>query len=166
VVRGDRPSQLFFGNRRVLPEARTGVFLIPAAFLVAAGVLLSLRALVPWMHNVENNPFQDLLRRPRDAALFAMVAVVAGGVREELQRAFILNRFERSLGGGVVGVIVGSAMFGAGHAIQGTDAAVATAVLGAFWGIVYLRRRSVVAPIISHSGFDLLQLLQLIAIGR
>ncbi len=27
-----------------------------------------------------------------------------------------------------------------------------------FWAIIYLRRRSIVAPVVSHSGFNLLQL--------
>ena len=85
------------------------------------------------------------------------MVVIAGGVREEVQRAFILRRFERWLGGAAVGVVVASAAFGAGHALQGGDAVVATALLGAFWGVVYLRRRSIVAPMISHAAFDLLQ---------
>jgi membrane protease YdiL (CAAX protease family) len=50
--------------------------------------------------------------------------------------------------------------FGAGHFLQGVDAAIATGVLGAFWAIVYLRRRSIVAPVVSHSGFNLVQLTQ------
>ena len=65
-----------------------------------------------------------------------------------------------------VGVVVASASFGIGHLLQGVDAAIATALLGAFWGIVYLRRRSVVAPMVSHSGFDLLQVAQFMATGR
>ena len=60
----------------------------------------------PWLHTVEQNPLQDLIDTPRDAALFALVVVVAGGVREELQRAFLLRRFERWLGGARVGVVV------------------------------------------------------------
>src|SRR5438093_7657624 len=83
---------------------------------------------------------------------FALVVLVAGGVREEIQRAFLLHRFEEWLGGGTVGVIVTSAAFGAGHALQGGDAVVATGLLGAFWGAVYLRRRSAVAPVVSQSG--------------
>ena len=39
------------------------------------------------------------------------------------------------------------------------DAGIATGLLGAFWGFVYLRRRSAIAPIVSHAGFDLLQIL-------
>ena len=63
------------------------------------------------------------------------------------------------------GVIVASAVFGAGHRVQGADAAVATAILGAFWAVTYLRRRSVIAPVVSHSGFNLLQLLQFATLG-
>ena len=41
---------------------------------------------------------------------------------------------------------------------RGVDATVATGMLGLFWGAVYLRRRSCVAPIVSHAGFDLMQI--------
>jgi membrane protease YdiL (CAAX protease family) len=109
---------------------------------------------------------QDLVRTPTDAVLFAVVLIVAGGVREEVQRAFLLRRFDRWLGGARVGLVVTSVAFGAGHFIQGADAAVATAVLGAFWGVVYLRRRSIGAPVVSHAGFNLVQVLQYLAFAR
>jgi membrane protease YdiL (CAAX protease family) len=165
-VHGERPRELFLGRRPVLHEARLGVPMTAVAFLIAVVVLLATRALAPWLHTVDHNPLQDLIRTPRDAAIFGVVVVVAGGVREELQRAFLLHRFEHWLGGGTVGVVVASAAFGAGHLLQGADAAVATGLLGAFWAIVYLKRRSVVAPMVSHSGFNLLQLAQFVTIGR
>ena len=37
-----------------------------------------------------------------DAVIFAVVVMVAGGVREEVQRGFIVHRFGQYLGGGVV----------------------------------------------------------------
>ena len=40
----------------------------------------------------------------RDPRGFAAVTVVAGGLREEVQRAFILHRFDRHLGGAARGV--------------------------------------------------------------
>jgi len=89
-----------------------------------------------------------------------------GYVREEIQRAFLLHRFEEWLGGRAVGVIVTSAAFGAGHGLQGVDAGVATGLLGAFWGVIYLRRRSAVAPMVSHAGFDLLQIVQFLIAGK
>ena len=166
VAHGERPRDVFFGGKPVLTEARAGIPLIFIAFGIALLVLVTVRAAAPWLHTVEHNPLQDLMSTPGDALMFAGLVVVAGGVREELQRAFLLRRFERSLGGARVGVVVASAAFGIGHFVQGVDAMVATALLGAFWGVVYLRRGSVVAPMVSHSGFDLLQVAQFLATGR
>lgn len=166
MAHGESPRDVFFGHRPVVREARAGIPLILVAFAIAIVVLLSVRAVAPWLRTVEHNPLQDLMKTRQNAILFALVVVVAGGVREELQRAFLLRRFERWLGGSTVGVIVASAAFGAGHIVQGADAVLATALLGVFWAIVYLRRRSVVAPMVSHSGFDLLQVVQFLTFGR
>jgi membrane protease YdiL (CAAX protease family) len=163
---GERPKDLFLGWRPVLPEMRRGVLLAFAALVIAAGTLAAIRYLAPWLRTVERNPLQDLVRAPGDAVALAFVLVIAGGIREEMQRAFLLHRFEQWLGGRAVGVVVISTGFGAGHYLQGADAAVVTGVLGAFWAVVYLRRRSVVAPVASHSGFNLLQLGQLLTLGR
>ena len=165
-ARGESPSELLFGGRSILTEARAGVILALGALALGIVILVTLQALVPALHDVETNPLQTLIRTPRDAMLFGVVVVFAGGVREEVQRAFLLRRFERWLGGGVMGVVVTSLAFGAGHRIQGLDAAIATGTLGAFWGLVYLRRRSVVAPVVSHAGFNLIQLAQFLAIAR
>jgi CAAX protease family protein len=163
---GERPREVLFGRRPILPETVIGVPLILAALALAVAVLLTIQRFAPSLHTVQNNPLQELLRSPRDAWLFALVVVAAGGVREEVQRAFLLHRFDVWLGGPTVGVVVTSAAFGAGHLLQGVDAAVTTGVLGAFWGVVYLRRRSCAAPIVSHAGFDLVQILQFFAAGK
>ena len=110
-----------------------------------------------------HNPLQDLIRGPRNAGMFAIVVVVAGGVREEIQRAFVLHRFKVWLGGGTVGIIVGSIAFGAGHLRPGLRCSHRHRVARRFWGIVYLRRGSGVAPMVSHAGFDLIELLQYLA---
>jgi membrane protease YdiL (CAAX protease family) len=164
---GERPREVLFGPRPIVSEAAAGLPMVLVALAIAIAVLLTVQRFAPSLHTVEHNPLQELLRSPRDASLFALVVLVAGGVREEIQRAFLLHRFEQFLGGGTTGVIVTSVAFGAGHLLQGVDAAVATGLLGAFWGVVYLRRRSCVAPIVSHSGFDLVQILQfLLARGK
>ena len=163
---GERPGDVFLGQRPVASEVSYGLPLIFASLALGVGILLTLRWLAPSLHTVEHNPLEDLIRRPRDAWLFALVVVVAGGLREELQRAFLLRRFEQWLGGPTVGIVVASLAFGAGHLIQGADAAVTTGILGAFWGLVYLRRRSVIAPVVSHSGFNLAQIAQILASVR
>ena len=105
-----------------------------------------------------------MVQTPRDAIIFSVVVMVAGGVREEVQRGFIVHRFDQYLGGAAFGVAAYSVAFGLGHIEQGWDAALATGVLGAIWGCIYLVRRSIVAPMVSHAGFNLLQLIKFVAL--
>ena len=164
-AQGDSASELWLGRRRPLREVLHGLLLIPVVFTMVILLLNGLRAAAPWLHNVPTNPLEQLASTPGQAALFAVVAIVAGGVREELQRAFLLRRFERHLGGALVGVVVLSVGFGLGHIVQGWDAVVTTGVLGAFWAAVYLRRRSAIAPLVSHSGFNSLEVLRVATFG-
>jgi len=122
-------------------------------------------ALKPELHNVTVNPFERMLGTPRDAAIFAFVVMFAGGVREEIQRGFIVRRFDQYLGGAVAGIVIYSAVFGLGHLHQGYAAAIAISCLGAAWGALYRARGSVIAPIVSHAGFNLAQLLKYVILA-
>jgi membrane protease YdiL (CAAX protease family) len=163
---GEQPRRVFLGESPWWTELRAAPAMVGIAYGIALTTMLTVAAFAPWLHNVEDNPMRGLLLAPRDATIFAFLVVLAGGIREELQRAFILTRFEQSLGGPVVGVTVSSLAFGLGHIVQGYDAVIATSLLGAFWGIAYLRRRSVVAPVVSHAAFDLLQIGVFLVSGR
>ena len=146
-------------------EVAFGLLLIPASFGIVIVVLIILQVVAPSLHNVPHNPLQDLARTKVDAVVLALVVMIAGGIREEIQRGFVLRRFEQYLGGGTVGIVIFSALFGLGHIEQGYDVAVATAVLGAFWGGIYLQRRSVIGPMVGHAGFNLAQVVKFIMIG-
>lgn len=156
-LHGERPRDLLLGHRPVTIEAALGLPLVPAAFVLVVALLTIVQLAAPWLHNVARNPFEQAVRTPRDALMFGLVAVAGGAVREEIVRAFVLRRFEQYLGGAWVGLALFSVAFGLGHAVQGWDVALSTAALGAMWGIVYLRRRSIVAPLVSHAGFNLVE---------
>jgi membrane protease YdiL (CAAX protease family) len=166
AAHGERAREVFIGTRSVLQEAAVGVPMILVALGIGLTVIVVIQRVAPSLHTVPDNPFQTLLRTRSDAWLLALVVVVAGGVREEIQRAFLLHRFEVWLGGGGFGIAATSVAFGSGHLLQGADAAIATGLLGAFWGLVYLRRRSMVAPMVSHAGFDLAQIAGFLVVGR
>ena len=157
---GESATELWLGMRSIRTEVLLGILLIPVVFMGVVILLNVLRLTAPWLHNVPQNPLEQLAGTATEAAMFAMVAIVAGGVREELQRAFLLRRFEGHLGGAAVGVVVLSVAFGFAHQLQGWDVGITTGALGAFWAIVYLRRRSSVAPIVSHAGFNTLEILR------
>jgi membrane protease YdiL (CAAX protease family) len=164
-MHGESVGELWMGRQPAGREVLLGVLLIPPVFLGVAVLLNLLRLVAPWLHNVPQNPLEQLAGTPGEAAMFTLVAIFAGGLREELQRAFLLQRFERYLGGPWVGVLVLSIGFGAGHYLQGWDAAITTGALGAFWAILYLRRRSAVAPIVSHAGFNTAEILRVVLTG-
>jgi membrane protease YdiL (CAAX protease family) len=161
----ESPRLIFLGERPAGRELLFGVALIPASFFVVVGVLIVVQFIMPSLRNVPHNPLQDLAQTRLDAIVFALVVMVAGGLREEIQRAFVLRRFEQYLGGGGTGLVVFSVMFGLGHLEQGYDVAIATAVLGAFWGAIYLRRRSILGPMVGHAGFNLAQVVKFVTIG-
>ena len=162
---GESVAELWLGRRRVLSEALYGARLIPIVFLMVIVALNALRLLAPGLHNVATNPLEQLAGTPGQAVVFGVVAILAGGVREEMQRAFLLRRFERHLGGAHVGVVLLSLGFGLGHAVQGWDAVITTGLLGAFWALLYLRRRSAVAPLVSHAGFNAVEVLRVAVWG-
>jgi len=165
VANGESIRDVFLGARQARAEVPLGLVSVVPVLLIAAAVLLTSRYVAPWLHNVPDNPLAGLLQSPRDRWLFAIVALVAGGVREEVQRAFLLTRFEQHLGGARVGLIVTSVAFGLGHLLQGFDAALATGTLGFIWGAMYLWRRSSVAPVVSHAGFNGLEIARYLVVG-
>jgi membrane protease YdiL (CAAX protease family) len=160
----ESPRDVLLGNRPIAREVLTGIAVLPIVFFAALLILALIFTLAPQLHNVPRNPLEDMLQNRRDAVIFGIVAMIAGGVREEVQRGFILHRFSQYLGGGAVGVVVHSAIFGLGHADQGWDATLAVATLGAIWGTIYLIRRSIVAPMVSHAGFNLAQLVKFLVL--
>jgi membrane protease YdiL (CAAX protease family) len=162
---GESPRALWLGTRPISREVRFGLLMVPALILSVGILLNTLRLVAPFLRNVPTNPLEQLATRPADALLLAVVAIVAGGLREELQRAFLLRRFEQYLGGAGVGIFVISVGFGLGHYVQGWDAVITTGVLGAVWALIYVRRRSSVAPVVSHSTFNALEIVRVGLMG-
>jgi membrane protease YdiL (CAAX protease family) len=160
IRNGERPREVFLGRRRISEEAVVGVLSVP--FVVALVLLLSLmiRAALPFLRNVPVNPLEGMLGTQTGLLAFLFVVIVAGGLREELQRAFLLHRFRHDLGSAWLGLLITSLAFGLGHTLQGWDAAILTGALGATWGAIYLTRGSAVASIVSHSLFNTGELLR------
>jgi membrane protease YdiL (CAAX protease family) len=154
-------QDVFVGRRPVIGEVLRGLAYLPVVFLGVTTLVLAIRAVAPWMHNVETSPFEAFLTTPQQAAIFLVVVVLAGGVREELQRAFILHRFDQRLGGARVGLGLFTLAFGAFHVDQGYDVALAITCLGLFWGLAYIRRRSAILPMVNHASFNATQVMQI-----
>jgi len=162
---GERVSDVLVGGRSWAREGWLGVGLVPVTIGGAVATMALLRAAWPALHNVDANPFEALVASRLDALLLGVLVIVTGGIKEEVQRAFVLHRFEQSLGGARPGLVIYSLVFGAGHIIQGYDVAIVTALLGLAWGVMFLWRRSLIAPSVSHAGFNAAQVLQFVVFG-
>lgn len=160
ILSGETSRDVFLGRRPVFGEAWRGLVLLPVVFVVVTGIVYVLRLVMPWLHNVPQSPLEPYMNTPFNAAIFFFVVIVAGGVREELQRGFILHRFAQRLGGARVGLAIFTIAFGSLHLNQGIDVAIAVGSLGLFWGILYLRRGSVIAAMVNHGSFDAAQVIQ------
>jgi membrane protease YdiL (CAAX protease family) len=153
---GETSRDVFIGWRPVGGEIWRGLVLVPAAFLSVVALVLFLRLVGPWPH-VTTSPLKQYMGTPIDAIIFTVVVVLAGGVREELQRAFILHRFEQRLGGIYTGLALYSVMFCLLHVDQGIDAMIAVGGLGVMWGLFYIKRGSIVMAMTNHAGFNAAQ---------
>jgi membrane protease YdiL (CAAX protease family) len=158
--RGERPFVVLFGTRPLLREAFAGVASLPLVLTVVVVASLSIRLVVPALHNVEQNPLEGLLGSQTGLFAFLIVVIVAGGIREELQRVFLLHRFAQDLGGARFGLLCTSVAFGLGHTLQGWDAAIITGLLGAIWGALSLARGGAAASLVSHSLFNSAELIR------
>jgi membrane protease YdiL (CAAX protease family) len=162
VRRGERPLAVLFGGRAVGREAAIGAWSLPFVLAMVMVLTIGIRRVLPSLHNVPDNPLEGLAGSGANLWLFLIVVIVAGGVREELQRAFLLHRFRGDLGQPWMGLLITSISFGMGHTLQGLDAAIITGVLGATWGAIYLKRDSAIASIVSHSLFNSAELLRVV----
>jgi len=147
-------------------EVAVGVALaLPVTFGVAL-LLAGVRVVWPSLQTVPVNPLTALMADPELVVVFAVVVVLAGGVREEMQRAFQLHRLTPGVLPPGLALLVTSIAFGLGHTVQGHDVAVATFALGALWGAMWLSRRSMLAAAVCHALFNLGQVAAAWAVGR
>ncbi len=159
---GETSRAVFIGPRPVFGEMVRGVALVPVVMIGVTIVALGLRTIAPWLHTVKESPLLKYMDTPTEAAVFFVVVVLGAGIKEELQRAFVLHRFEHYLGGRRLGLVLFSAWFGILHFDQGLDVAASIGLLGLFWGVMYLKRRSAVLTMVNHASFNAAQVVQVL----
>jgi membrane protease YdiL (CAAX protease family) len=153
---------LFFIWRNHEPVARIGwtlknswreiglgiVLFIPLIF--ATGLLeKGLRAIGL---SVPSTPLPSFLAA-RDAAQFllAFVLVVIVALAEEtIFRGYLILRLKAVTSSPTAAVLLSAGVFSLGHGYEGSAGVVTVGVMGAVFALVYLWRRSLVAPVVMH----------------
>jgi membrane protease YdiL (CAAX protease family) len=157
-IHGERIRDMGLSWDRWKSHLSLGLALVPLLFLINVLVNFVFRAYLP-KYYLEQNPLITNIHTPQQLVLFIFTALIAGGIKEELQRAFILRKFSQSLGGAGVGLVLWSLAFGAGHYVQGVHGMTVTAIYGFVFGILYLLRGSLIGPMAAHGMYNTLALL-------
>jgi uncharacterized protein len=135
-----------------------GLALVPVLIVINWLIAIFFKVFLP-KYFLETNPLTDSIHSPVQLIFFTFAALIAGGLKEEIQRAFIIRRFSRYLGGAGLGLLLWSLAFGAGHYVQGVQGVVTTTLLGFIFGMLYLLRGSLIGPIVAHAAYNTLALI-------
>ena len=164
-------------------ESLLGLTVVPFLFASTFAVSMFFQLVLP-SYVTTTNSLLDLVKERGDLTLFIISSIYVGGVKEEIQRAFVLNRFERYVGrfllklpysllypgqdvsqnagrraGVTIGLALWSFFFAWGHTIQGIDNAVGAGVLGLLFGLLYIWRRNLIAPMLAHALYNIITLI-------
>jgi uncharacterized protein len=138
-------------------EVLVGLLVLPLLFGVTLVVGASFEAFLP-RYVSPRNPLLDKIQTGLDLGLFLLSSLFVGGFKEELQRAFVLTRFQHYLGGIWVGLVIWTSIFAVLHLYQGIDKAAAAGALGLIFGLLYIWRGKLTAPIVAHALYDVVTL--------
>jgi membrane protease YdiL (CAAX protease family) len=85
-----------------------------------------------------------------EIALAIGLIVVVAVAEETIFRGYLIRRISNVTGSRAVGVVLSSLIFALGHGYEGTAGAATVGVLGFALALVYVWRRSLVAPVVMH----------------
>jgi membrane protease YdiL (CAAX protease family) len=88
------------------------------------------------------------------------LGIFGGGVVEEVQRVFVLTRFEKwkGLNALYAALLVSSVVFGVAHLYQGVSSAISAGASGLLFGFVYLRKRMLIEAMTAHAVYDIISI--------
>ncbi len=93
-----------------------------------------------------------------DLALATLLVVVVAFAEEILFRGYLLTRLRAVTRSTVAAIVISCTIFAAGHVYEGALGVAAAWFMGLVFSVVYLWRRSLIAPIVLHFVQDFLAL--------
>ncbi len=152
------------GLWRQLRDGLTTLVLVYAGLLFSGVALLTGAA---WLGLLKDENFSGEIEQrrkvaqllPHDDLVASLLLLLPVVVHEELLfRGVLLPLFRRLLGSWWAAVVAGAVLFGLVHAAQGVLAMVMIGLcVGSILGAMYLRTRSLIAVMVAHFLFNLLQ---------
>jgi membrane protease YdiL (CAAX protease family) len=93
------------------------------------------------------------------------IALVVALAEETIFRGYFILRFEAVTASPAVAVVLSAVIFSLGHGYEGSAGVVTVGVMGLVFALIYLWRRSLVAPIVMHFLQDFISVVLLPLLG-
>jgi membrane protease YdiL (CAAX protease family) len=161
---GEPLTHIGWTGRRLVGEAILGVVCFVPFFLSAALLerfLLHLGLTSP----SQSRPSFLTAQGPAEFVLGGFLVAVVALAEETIFRGYLLLRFQALLRNTPVAVLLSSAIFAIGHGYEGSAGVVTVGFMGVVFALLYLWRRSLVAPIVMHFLQDFLGIVLLPLLG-
>ncbi len=161
-------TRIGFDASDVLKKVFTGMMFGTLIWIIVHIVVNpTLKAMLP-ANAAQSVNMAAYFREPFALLVWIPLVIFAGGFVEELQRIFILTRFEKWLKapGLILSLIIGTIVFGLGHLYQGPNGAISAGVSGLLFAFVYLRKRSAWEAIAAHGFYDVIGVVVGFAVSR
>jgi membrane protease YdiL (CAAX protease family) len=139
-----------FGN--VWHEMLIGTLLFIPLFL---GLMLFNALIKPWF-SVQKSTLPSFLvvRGALDSVLAFFLVLVVAVVEETIYRGYLILRLKALFGKADVAVVVSAIVFMLGHGYEGIAGMITVGIMGIIFGVVYLWRGSLAAPMVMHFLMD------------
>jgi membrane protease YdiL (CAAX protease family) len=147
-VRGDGFESLGLRTRRAWRDVLLGLVLY-VPFSIALALLAALLAALG-LPPTQPPAFLQPRLSPLEIGLAVVLVVVVAIAEEILFRGYLLLRLRAVVGHTWSAVALASLLFATGHAYQGIGGMIAVAYMAIAFSVVYLWRKSLVAPIVLH----------------
>ncbi len=95
---------------------------------------------------------------PAQAPLAALLTVVVAVSEETVFRGYLILRLRALSGSPALAVLLSAAVFSLGHGYEGVAGMITVGAMGAAFGVIYLLRSNLVAPMVMHFLQDFIQL--------
>jgi membrane protease YdiL (CAAX protease family) len=111
--------------------------------------------------SVPSMPLPSFLapRRPVEFLVAFVLVVVVALAEETIFRGYLILRFRAITASRTAAVVLSAVIFSLGHGYEGSAGVVTVGVMGAVFALIYLWRRSLVAPVVMHFLQDFLSII-------
>lgn len=153
---GESLASIGWTTRRAGREAVLGVLL----YLPMLGLLALLGWLLHGLGIGTSGSRPDFLepRTPAELVLACVLVIVVACAEETIFRGYLLLRLRELTRSTTAAVVIASLLFASGHTYEGVGGVIAVGLMGVVFALVYVWRKSLVAPVVMHFVQDFLGL--------